>query len=155
MRQKRSVWITAARLFAFFAVFSPIISYGENVQSSLTDLFVHVAGSDPVGGRVNYALYNSAKYFPTHNGRLFKGQVNAFSKRITITIKGLRPGYYAMALYHDENFNQEFDQGWFGIPLENYGFSNDARGIFRAPSFEDAKFLVKGRKTEITVNLSR
>ena len=39
--------------------------------------------------------------------------------------------------------------------LENYGFSNDARGIFRAPSFEDAKFFVKGRKTEITVNLSR
>ena len=67
----------------------------------------------------------------------------------------LTPGIYAVAVFHDENLNDIFDQGIFGIPLENYGFSNDARGFFSAPDFEDAKFQVRGQRTEISIELGR
>ena len=47
--------------------------------------------------------------------------------------------------------NHDFDQGIFGIPLEDYGFSNDARVFFGPPSFDDAAFELLEPKTKITI----
>jgi uncharacterized protein (DUF2141 family) len=118
------------------------------------DLIVRVSGMESKRGAIQYALYDSPENFPTREGRIAKGEVPVTSGG-TIVIKGLAPGYYAVAVYHDENLNGEFDQGVFGIPLETYGFSNDARGFFSAPDFDDAKFQVRGQKTEISIELGR
>ena len=48
---------------------------------------------------------------------------------------------YAISFMHDENSNGKLDGGRFGIPIEGYGFSNDARGFFGPPSFEDQLFM--------------
>ena len=42
-----------------------------------------------------------------------------------LIIDNLKEGYYAMAIYHDENSNNEFDT-FLSFPEEKYGFSNDA-----------------------------
>ena len=73
----------------------------------------------------------------------------------TIVLKGLAPGFYAIAGFHDENYNDELDQGIFGIPLEDYGFSDNARGFFSAPDFDDLKFRVRGKTTVISIELGR
>jgi uncharacterized protein (DUF2141 family) len=119
------------------------------------DLVIRITGIESRRGEIQYALYDSAKNFPTRTGRIKKGGVPASPAGSTIAIKGLAPGYYAVAVFHDENLNNKFDQGVFGIPLENYGFSNDARGFFSAPDFDDAKFRVRGQRTEISIKLSR
>ena len=36
--------------------------------------------------------------------------------------------------------NKILDKNLLGIPTEIYGFSNNARHIFSAPSFQEAKF---------------
>jgi uncharacterized protein (DUF2141 family) len=38
------------------------------------------------------------------------------------------------------------DTGWFGIPKEGYGCSNDAKGNMGPPKYEDAKFQLKSNK---------
>ncbi len=119
------------------------------------DLIIQVSGIESGRGAIQYALYDSPKYFPTRIGRIVKGDVPATPSGSTIVIKGLTPGIYAVAVFHDENLNDIFDQGIFGIPLENYGFSNDARGFLSAPDFEDAKFQVRGQRTEISIELGR
>ena len=56
-------------------------------------------------------------------------------------------------MYHDENGNGEFDQGFLGIPLEDYGFSNGASGFLGPPSFSDAAFPLSGEGGRITIRL--
>jgi Uncharacterized protein conserved in bacteria (DUF2141) len=40
----------------------------------------------------------------------------------------------------DENGNGVLDKNFFGVPVEGYGFSNDARGSMGPPAFEKAAF---------------
>lgn len=64
----------------------------------------------------------------------------------------LKPGKYAVAVYHDENGNRKLDRNFTGIPREEYGFSNDARGVMSAPDFKDQLFEHKG-DTVIRIHL--
>ena len=43
-----------------------------------------------------------------------------------VTIYDLDESYYAVAIYHDKNSNDEFDT-FLSIPQEKFGFSNDAK----------------------------
>jgi uncharacterized protein (DUF2141 family) len=98
-------------------------------------------------GRVAVALFNSSEAFPEQS-RALQGKLATISgARATVTFKGVKPGTYALAVLHDENKNNKMDFNLLGMPLEGYGFSNDAWAMFGPPSFEDASFSVKGKTT--------
>ncbi len=59
-------------------------------------------------------------------------------------------GIYAVAVYQDINDNKELDKGWFSIPKEPYGLSNNYRPRFSAPTFEDCRFQVS---QELTITI--
>ena len=59
-------------------------------------------------------------------------------------IINLPEGIYAIALFVDVNKNLKIDKNFLGIPKEQFGFSNNATGKLSAPSFEQAKFEVRG-----------
>tara|TARA_B100000780_G_scaffold110637_1_gene77426 strand:+ start:245 stop:730 length:486 start_codon:yes stop_codon:yes gene_type:complete len=60
-------------------------------------------------------------------------------------INGMLPhGEYAISLFVDSNGNKKIDKNFFGIPKEQYGFSNNVMGRMSAPSFDQAKFMVTG-----------
>jgi uncharacterized protein (DUF2141 family) len=63
-----------------------------------------------------------------------------------ITIKDIQPGNYAVAIFHDVNQNGKLDKNIFGIPTEDYGFSNNARGSFGPPSYKDCSFSFSNNK---------
>ena len=52
-----------------------------------------------------------------------------------------------------ESGNQ-LDRGLFGIPAENYGFSNNASGSFGPPAFDKASFIFdqSGQALEILID---
>lgn len=54
---------------------------------------------------------------------------------------------------HDENGNGKLDSNWLGIPSEPVGASNDARGQFGPPSFEDAAFELGPGDVTVTIRL--
>lgn len=53
------------------------------------------------------------------------------------TFTDLKPGDYVVRLYHDENGNQQLDMNAFGMPLEGYGFSNEAVANMGPPQYKD------------------
>ncbi len=55
----------------------------------------------------------------------------------------LNDGNYAVNLFHDKNNNSRLDTGIFGIPKEGWGVSNDAKGSFGPPKFEDMLFKLE------------
>ena len=68
----------------------------------------------------------------------------------TIVIDSLASGTYSIRFFHDENSNDKLDVNWLGIPVEGYGFSNNASATFGTPSIEDREFVIKDN-LEITL----
>ena len=64
--------------------------------------------------------------------------------QLRASLSDLPAGQYAVSCYHDLNGNGVLDKNWFGIPSEPYGFSNDARPSFRAPTWEESRFYWNG-----------
>lgn len=58
----------------------------------------------------------------------------------TIIINDLELGKYSIQYYHDVNKNKKMDANKHGMPMESYGFSNNARGFMSAPKFKKTLF---------------
>ena len=102
-------------------------------------LEVEVANFKSTDGFVYLQLFDDEDNFlkePVKREKIgpFEGQ------SVTFVISDLPTGVYSASVMHDENANGEMDKGTFGIPLEGYGFSNNAKGMFGPPSFDDTKF---------------
>ena len=76
----------------------------------------------------------------------------AASSTMRFVFEGLQPGRYAVAAFQDLNGNGSLERSKLGLPLEPFGFSNDA-GRSARPSFNAAAFsLVEGRR-EVYIRL--
>ncbi|WP_338661210.1 DUF2141 domain-containing protein [Pararoseomonas sp. SCSIO 73927] len=63
------------------------------------------------------------------------------------------PGTYAIAVYHDENGDHDFNRTLIGMPAEGYGFSNDAPTATGLPSFSAVRFSVPAGESVMTIRL--
>jgi uncharacterized protein (DUF2141 family) len=63
------------------------------------------------------------------------------------------PGTYAVAVFQDLNGNGRLDRTPLGLPLEPYGFSNDA-GRLRRPNFTAASLQVGDQDLRVAVRLA-
>ncbi len=64
----------------------------------------------------------------------------------------VREGTYAIAVYQDLNGNKVLDRGWFSVPKEPYGLSNNFRPTFSAPKFKDCSLKID-KNTTVTITL--
>lgn len=137
------------RLGISFAFMSALV---PGMLSAAT-LNVEITGLASDKGDVHVALYDNPDAFPDSDGMRTETQVGVTGRKATVTFNDLAPGVYAIAVYHDENGNHDFDQGLLGIPLEDYGFSNDAKVFFGPPSFAEAAFQVTEPFTRTRIDL--
>jgi uncharacterized protein (DUF2141 family) len=129
------------RFNLFFLVVYLIVS-SSSIENGVM-LEVNVNGIMTKEGNVHVALFREQDYFPAH-GNQFKGQVIPVkSSMVTASFMNLKPGTYAIAVFHDRNKNGKLDKNIFGAPTESYGFSNNARSTFSAPTFSAASFELK------------
>lgn len=135
------------------AILTAGLVFALPLTAAAADLVVDIVGLASNSGDVHVAVYDKAEAFPTSDGMLKETQVPVAGKRASARFTGLPTGKYAVAVYHDENGNDEFDQGFLGIPLEEYGFSNDAAVFFGPPSFDAAGFEVRAPETRIEIRL--
>ena len=115
------------------------------------DLTVVVTSLASDEGDVHIAIYDDPAGFPKGDDMLFEIQSRIKGGVASATFTSLEPGHYAVAIFHDANANDEFDQAIFGIPLEDFGFSNEATAVFSAPSFEEARIRLPPKGTSITI----
>ena len=103
-------------------------------------LSIHISGISKIKGSLFIAIFRATDDFPVF-GKQFKGIVKEVEgKSQNYNFDNLPEGEYALAIYQDENRNKILDKNLLGIPTEIYGFSNNARRSFSAPSFQEAKF---------------
>lgn len=120
-----------------------LTSFFGNVNPQLT---IHVQNIKSLKGEIIIGVFNTDKDF-LKDGVAIKNYTIAVDKATeTIVIKDLPKGEYAVSLYHDENSDNECNRNFLGIPKEAYGFSNNVKPKFSAPSYKDCKFLLLDNK---------
>ena len=121
------------------------------LNATAGDLAVEVRGIAQAKGDVLIAVYDKSDTWLKKSLRQVK--VTAQKGSVTTLFKDLPEGDYSISLFHDENVNGRMDSNPMGIPLEAYGFSNDASGNFGPASFEDAKFNLPAGGVSVVINL--
>ncbi len=119
---------------------------GSSFSFSQADLTIKITGIRNETGVVMLQLLDEKQNIVTQ----VKGTIKGDSSEIFL--KGLSPGKYAFRYFHDENLSGIMDKGALGIPVEGYGFSNDAYGMFGPKPFRDWLFELKNdRKIAVKI----
>ncbi len=71
----------------------------------------------------------------------------------TVRVKVPKEGWYAIAMFQDEDENGKIKQDKIGIPEEPYAFSNNIHPRVEAPNFSSCKFYVGESVKPIDINL--
>jgi uncharacterized protein (DUF2141 family) len=116
------------------------------------NLTVDIQNLNSTKGQVLVGLYNDSSNFPVL-GKEYKGEkIYPITTQSPVVIfKDLPAGTYAVAVIQDKEMTGKMATGLFGIPLEQYGFSNYNQS--GKASFNQAKFVIGNEDTKITVNL--
>jgi uncharacterized protein (DUF2141 family) len=115
---------------------------------------VPVSGLRNNNGDVRCGLYNSAASFPK-NGQQFQGAVAPIAnQQATCTFTNVPPGVYAVAIFHAEKGETQLQTGFFGQPLQGYGFSRNATGSMGPPAFNDAAYTYAGGATSWPITIT-
>ena len=102
-------------------------------------------------GEMHLAIYDDADVFENDNGDkggaargIIEGVIEDVKTGTASYQFEIPNGTYAIGIFVDANYNNKMDRNFVGIPKEQYGFSNNAKGSFGPPSFKDASFAMKG-----------
>ena len=105
-------------------------------------------------GEMHLAIYDDADVFENDNGEkggAAKGIIDGVIEMVdpgTATYSfDIPKGIYTIGIFVDVNLNNKMDTNFVGIPKEQYGFSNNAKGFMGPPTFEAASFTVDGPTT--------
>lgn len=121
-------------------LFIPLVSLGQH------KLIVEVAGVKSSDGTINVAVYNEADGFLKFENVFLSDSAKASQGKTELLIQDLPNGEYALAVFHDENGNDELDTNWLGIPKEPIGFSIGHMKTFGPPNFKECAFKVTSDK---------
>ena len=80
-------------------------------------------------------------------------QAQASTGDVKVVVHDLPAGKYAVVSFHDENETGKIEFDPLGIPLQGYGFSNDAQSTEGPPAYAQAAFDFDG-KNDKSISLS-
>lgn len=101
-------------------------------------------------GKIGLALYQEHNFmkgapFQGTNGEIKDG-------KSVVTFENVPAGEYAIVIYHDKNNNNQMDFAANGMPLEDYGMSNNVMS-FGPPMWSDAKFEINGEDVAMEIRM--
>ncbi len=113
-------------------------------------LIVEATAMHNAVGEVAFTVYpDDKKRFLAKGGKLARARVSAASPRACFWLK---PGHYAIAQYHDENSDHDFNRTLFA-PKEGFGFSNDAPTSIGLPSFDAVRTALPATGTVVRMKM--
>lgn len=108
----------------------------QAAQSAESTVDIDLSGLRSARGTVHVCLTSNPKHFPDCKSDPGALRASAAAKMAQFHLEHVRPGRYAIAVFHDENSNRNLDK-FAGIPKEGFAFSRNPSIKFRAPRFEE------------------
>lgn len=132
-----------------------IFSFKSRSGQANGNLTVFVKNIRNTKGQIGFCLFKTGSGFPKHPEKAIQCafvRINMSSAEHTFT--NVPFGTYAVCAFHDENNDKKINANFFGIPTEGVGVSNNAKGHFGPPKFDDAKFNFTGPGQTVTISLT-
>ena len=122
---------------------------GESTQT----VAIHVSGLTKKSSNLYVAVFDSAEGFPKpeHSSTTTTISVDAESVEFSLPLPDTSPT--GIAIFQDLNGDGKLTKNGFGLPIEPYGFSNNARSTFGPPSFSQAAFKVSEKTSPIEITV--
>ena len=125
-----------------FLLLSFYISSQTNQNSKEHNLVLEIPNIE-TAGIIYIAVYDNAEDFDSGDDSreiMAYNIIEPVSKEIYQKKIILKEGDYAVKVLIDTNNNGDIDLNFFGLPKEQFGFSNNVLGLFGAPKFDKASF---------------
>ena len=131
------------------------LSISSQTQSKKGNLKIVVNNIKSKTGKVGFFLFNSADAFPGNTEKaLLSGFVKTVGNSVEYTFTNVALGSYAVYVFHDEDSDKKLNTNFIGMPKEGMGVSNNAKGHFGPPKYDDAKFDFNKSDQTITISLT-
>ena len=126
--------LLAVFIFQLTTSFSPL---------QVGKISVEITGFKNNDGEADIKLYNNEAGFPSDDLKAFRHhRVKIINNKCSTVFENIEYGMYAFIIFQDENNDKIFNKLWYGKPIESTVVSNNAKGFMKAPSYDDAKFLL-------------
>src|SRR5271166_5705939 len=136
-----------------FVLTAPSLAQGVPASADVIRVEIDRLRNDKV--QVVCALFASAADFPKNGDKAVARTKSSISQGHAVCeFSAIPAGRYAVSVFHDENSNGKMDTNFVGMPREGVGASNNARGHFGPPKFEDAAFRYAGGKLDLAVTIA-
>ena len=132
-------------IVALLATTMLFITNSITAQNNKITATVNNVSSD--SGKVVFALYNKANF---RMKPILSEKSKIVDGKSIVVFENVEQGEYAIICYHDKNSNGKLDFQTNGMPLENYGASNNVMN-FGPPNYDDAKFTIIDKNVSLEI----
>ena len=140
------------RLFFVLCALAAFVAAGAVSSTAAPNgvLIVKMTKFPSSDGFAMVAVFNNKEgYEIGEEGAVASKKVKVVNNKAEAVFKDLPYGWYGVSMYHDENANGKLDKNLVGVPKEAYAFSNNARGAFGKPGYEEVRFKIESPQKQI------
>jgi len=143
-------------LFFLIALFPIETSHAEDSPASHNqtgNIMVQLTGFENDQGTVKLCVCRSEDEYTGKATEFCTASEELKNKKAEWIFANMPYGRYSIKAFHDENGNSKLDTNFAGMPVELYGFSNNARGRFGLPPFVKTAFTLSAPQMTIAIDL--
>jgi uncharacterized protein (DUF2141 family) len=118
-------------------------------QSTLVIAF---SGIERPGGSIMVALFDGEAGWQS-GPPLRAALVPISGNAAEVRFEGLPPGRYGVKSFHDVDDDRRLGTNPFGVPIEPFAFSNNARGAMGPPNWAQAAFEIGAGETRHAITI--
>ena len=121
--------------------------------SYAADLNLNISGATPANGQFLVSVFAGEASWMKQPVQ--DKIIGVASNGTASTSFELPPGIYGIAIVHDVNRDGKINVNGMGIPIEAFGFSNNAKALFGPPKFKRASFEIDESGRDVEIRLGR
>jgi uncharacterized protein (DUF2141 family) len=149
----KSGWIAYA-LIASLCAAPALAAPCDPNDASQVRLQIEVGGMRSTEGNVTITIYpDDAAHFLDGAYKLDRQQLPVTLPVTHACFAFPKPGFYAVALFHDANNNGHFDTNFVGIPIEGFGFSNNPTLYVGPPDLDKVRIAAHAGDNPIQIQM--
>lgn len=135
------------------ALFGSAPAQAADVPAEGATLAVRFEGIEAPTGQIMMSLFDSADAHDRGGAPVRVARVAIENGVAVARFSGLKPGDYAVKAFHDVDGDGKMGTNPFGMPIEPFAFSNNARAAGGPARWEAARFAVAAGDTAITITI--
>lgn len=122
-------------------------------EASLADLEVVFEGIEEPTGDIRFVMFADAETYGGNGSAARAAIVTVTDSQAATTLESLKPGTYAIRAFHDVDGDGKMDTNPFGLPIEPFAFSNNAKAQGGPAPWEAASFEIHAGTNRIRITI--